>query len=80
MRFANLCAAESVKHEGGSLAAPCWRDLGAFWDKLEDTEAAPGVRVPARRYSPSARLDRPVPERARRCRRPPLASAAAGAA
>ena len=39
MRFANLCAAESVKHEGGSLAAPCWRDLGAFWDKLDDTEA-----------------------------------------
>ena len=38
MRFANLCAAESVKHEGGSLAAPCWRDLGAFWDNLEDEE------------------------------------------
>jgi sugar/nucleoside kinase (ribokinase family) len=38
MRFANLCAAESVKHEGGSLAAPCWRDIGAFWDKLDDDE------------------------------------------
>ena len=38
MRFANLCAAESVKHEGGSLAAPCWRDLAAFWEKLEDSE------------------------------------------
>ena len=36
LRFANLCAAESVKLVGGSLAAPCWRDLGAFWDKLED--------------------------------------------
>jgi sugar/nucleoside kinase (ribokinase family) len=38
LRFANLCAAESVKHEGGSLAAPCWRDLGAFWDKLDDED------------------------------------------
>lgn len=36
VRFANLCAAESVKHPGGSLAAPCWRDLGAFWDGVED--------------------------------------------
>lgn len=36
LRFANLCAAESVKLEGGSLAAPCWRDLKAFWDDLED--------------------------------------------
>jgi len=36
VRFANLCAAESVKHPGGSLAAPCWRDLGAFWNLLED--------------------------------------------
>lgn len=38
MRFANLCAAESVKHEGGSFAAPCWRDLSAFWDQLDDDE------------------------------------------
>ena len=36
MRFANLCAAESVKLEGGSLSAPCWRDLKAFWDSLAD--------------------------------------------
>jgi sugar/nucleoside kinase (ribokinase family) len=36
VRFANLCAAESVKHPGGSLAAPCWRDLGVFWEKLDD--------------------------------------------
>ncbi len=36
LRFANLCGAESVKLEGGSLAAPCWRDLKAFWDALED--------------------------------------------
>ena len=38
LRFANLCAAESVKLDGGSLAAPCWRDLKAFWEKLEDAE------------------------------------------
>ncbi len=36
LRFANLCAAESVKLVGGSLAAPCWRDLSAFWEKLDD--------------------------------------------
>jgi sugar/nucleoside kinase (ribokinase family) len=36
LRFANLCAAESVKLVGGSLAAPCWRDLAAFWERLED--------------------------------------------
>jgi sugar/nucleoside kinase (ribokinase family) len=36
LRFANLCAAESVKLVGGSLASPCWRDLAAFWEKLED--------------------------------------------
>jgi sugar/nucleoside kinase (ribokinase family) len=36
--FANLCASESVKLIGGSLAAPCWRDLTAFWRKLDDAE------------------------------------------
>lgn len=40
LRFANLCAAESVKLVGGSLAAPCWRDLAAFWRGLDD----PGLR------------------------------------
>jgi sugar/nucleoside kinase (ribokinase family) len=38
LRFANLCASESVKLIGGSLAAPCWRDLAAFWSKLDDNE------------------------------------------
>jgi len=38
LRFANLCASESVKLIGGSLAAPCWHDLGAFWNKLDDDE------------------------------------------
>jgi sugar/nucleoside kinase (ribokinase family) len=36
--FANLCAAESVKLVGGSLAAPCWRDLAAFWLGQKDPE------------------------------------------
>jgi sugar/nucleoside kinase (ribokinase family) len=38
LRFANLCASESVKLIGGSLAAPCWHDLAAFWNKLDDEE------------------------------------------
>jgi sugar/nucleoside kinase (ribokinase family) len=38
LRFANLCAAESVKLVGSSLAAPCWRDLTAFWERVEDAE------------------------------------------
>ncbi len=38
VRFANLCAAESVQWVGGALAAPCWRDLAAFWDGLEDPQ------------------------------------------
>jgi len=37
LRFANLCAAESVKLIGGSFAAPCWRDLGASYRGLADT-------------------------------------------
>jgi len=38
LRFANLCASESVKLIGGSLAAPCWHDLAAFWSKIDDDE------------------------------------------
>jgi sugar/nucleoside kinase (ribokinase family) len=38
LRFANLCASESVKLIGGSFAAPCWRDLAAFWRGLDDVE------------------------------------------
>lgn len=38
LRFANLCASESVKLIGGSFAAPCWRDLAAFWRGLDDPE------------------------------------------
>ncbi len=38
LRFGNLCASESVKLIGGSLAAPCWHDLAAFWSNLDDNE------------------------------------------
>jgi sugar/nucleoside kinase (ribokinase family) len=37
LRFANLCAAESVKLVGGSFAAPCWRDLAASYRSLAGT-------------------------------------------
>ncbi|WP_253778331.1 PfkB family carbohydrate kinase [Goodfellowiella coeruleoviolacea] len=31
VRFANLCAALSVQHFGGSLSAPGWGDIAAWW-------------------------------------------------
>jgi sugar/nucleoside kinase (ribokinase family) len=34
LHFANLCASESVKLMGGSLAAPCWRDIAASYREL----------------------------------------------
>ena len=36
LRFANLCAGESVRYPGGSLSAPCWRDLSAWWRHQQD--------------------------------------------
>jgi sugar/nucleoside kinase (ribokinase family) len=36
LHFANLCGAESVKLVGGSLAAPCWRDLAASYAAMTD--------------------------------------------
>lgn len=36
MRFANLCAGQSVRYPGGSLSAPCWRDLAAWWASTDD--------------------------------------------
>jgi sugar/nucleoside kinase (ribokinase family) len=79
LRFANLCAAESVKHEGGSLAAPCWRDLGAFWDKLDDED----VRR-AYAFLPSLLTECPARQSCTRAcptmSSPPLASSSAGAA
>jgi sugar/nucleoside kinase (ribokinase family) len=37
LRFANLCAALSVKHNGGSLSAPGWADIAAWWAHRADT-------------------------------------------
>jgi sugar/nucleoside kinase (ribokinase family) len=41
LRFANLCAGQSVRYPGGSLSAPCWRDLEAWWEG----EVDPAVRA-----------------------------------
>jgi len=38
MAFANLCAALSVQYPGGALAAPCWRDITAWWMSCDDSE------------------------------------------
>ena len=34
LRFANLCAALSVQHTGGSLSAPGWADIAAWWGQV----------------------------------------------
>lgn len=34
LRFANLCAALSVQHTGGSLSAPGWADVAAWWGQV----------------------------------------------
>ena len=39
MRFGNLCAGLSVRHHGGSLAAPCWAEI-AEWLRLNPGAAA----------------------------------------
>jgi sugar/nucleoside kinase (ribokinase family) len=50
LAFANLCAALSVQHVGGSLAAPGWGDITDWWAAVRsaaragDPEAAPLVR------------------------------------
>jgi len=62
LRFANLCASESVKLIGGSLAAPCWRDLAAFWSKLDDGELRQD-------FSFLDTVIHNVPPRRRECRR-----------
>ena len=49
LRFANLCASESVKLIGGSFAAPCWRDLAAFWRGVDDLELPARFQLPRRR-------------------------------
>jgi sugar/nucleoside kinase (ribokinase family) len=40
LRFANLCAALSVRHFGGALAAPGWADIAAWWSDNRDTPGA----------------------------------------
>jgi sugar/nucleoside kinase (ribokinase family) len=38
--FATLCAGLSVRHFGGSLSAPGWADLVAWWGDLRDDDLA----------------------------------------
>jgi sugar/nucleoside kinase (ribokinase family) len=52
LAFANLCAALSVQHIGGSLAAPGWGDIADWWRDLRARGAAGGsaTRELAARY------------------------------
>lgn len=47
LRFANLCAALSVQHFGGSLSAPGWADIAAWW---QVAKRVPGLGEVARKY------------------------------
>jgi sugar/nucleoside kinase (ribokinase family) len=57
VRFANLCAALSVQHFGGSLSAPSWAEIAAWWRHMSrrDDEVLHGYRF----------LDAVVPAEAR---------------
>ncbi|GDY29652.1 PfkB family carbohydrate kinase [Gandjariella thermophila] len=57
VRFANLCAALSVQHFGGSLSAPGWSEIAAWWRHMSrrDDEGLRGYRF----------LDAVVPAEAR---------------
>ncbi|MGH3319206.1 MAG: PfkB family carbohydrate kinase [Streptosporangiaceae bacterium] len=44
LRFANLTAALSVQHFGGSLSAPCWADVVAWWQVAKATGAETASR------------------------------------
>lgn len=48
LRFANLCAALSVQQFGGSLSAPGWADIAAWW---RDVRANPAARELAASYA-----------------------------
>ncbi|HEY6739114.1 MAG TPA: PfkB family carbohydrate kinase [Actinopolymorphaceae bacterium] len=48
LRFANLCAALSVQHFGGSLSAPGWADIAAWW---QVAKRVPGLGHIAREYA-----------------------------
>lgn len=56
LRFANLCAALSVQHFGGSLSAPGWADIAAWW---QVAKRVPGLGEIAKKY---AFLERVVPD------------------
>jgi sugar/nucleoside kinase (ribokinase family) len=56
LRFANLCAALSVQHFGGSLSAPGWADIAGWW---QVAKRVPGLGVVAKEY---AFLDDVVPQ------------------
>lgn len=47
LRFANLCAALSVQHFGGSLSAPGWADIAAWWHVAK---RVPGLGRIAKEY------------------------------
>ncbi len=55
LEFANLCAALSVQHFGGSLSAPGWGDIADWWRAVRSRAAAPGASdaasALARRYA-----------------------------
>jgi sugar/nucleoside kinase (ribokinase family) len=48
LRFANLCAGLSVQHFGGSLSAPGWADVAAWWQPVR---SSPGDRTLAEDYA-----------------------------
>ncbi|MGH3488645.1 MAG: PfkB family carbohydrate kinase, partial [Actinopolymorphaceae bacterium] len=56
LRFANLCAALSVQHFGGSLSAPGWADIAGWW---QVAKRVPGLGDVAKDY---AFLDDVVPQ------------------
>jgi len=56
LRFANLCAALSVQHFGGSLSAPGWADIAGWW---QVAQRVPGLGDIAKEY---AFLDDVVPQ------------------
>ncbi|GAA1351494.1 PfkB family carbohydrate kinase [Saccharothrix algeriensis] len=44
VRFANLCAALSVQHFGGSLSAPGWADIATWWRTVSRRGEDPELR------------------------------------
>lgn len=47
LRFANLCAALSVQHTGGSLSAPGWADIAVWWVQVHGDMSETGRRLAA---------------------------------